>query len=81
MTLIEDADASMVFLSEQQEACRMALRVAYQRYFGAVAGHIPDNPEAINRTEIEPLEAEYQRLDASIVAYFGPHAPREVTEE
>ena len=80
MIMIEDAEPALVFLTEQQDACRMALRVAYQRYFGAVVGHIPDNPEAINRTEIEPLEAEYQRLDTSLMAYLGPHQPREVTE-
>lgn len=65
-----ESEPHMVFLIEQQAACRMALRRAYREYFSRLAGQVSGDADVIDAQQIHPLEAEYVRLTASLAQWM-----------
>lgn len=75
MTVVSDAELEL--LLEQKSAAKARLRRAYRSYFARVAGQEAGEAHIIDSEEIAPLEAEFMRVHASIMAYVARGARRE----
>ena len=69
MTIVSDAELEL--LLEQKSAAKARLRRAYRSYFARVAGQEAGEAHIVDSEEIAPLEAEFMRLHASIMAYVA----------
>ncbi len=71
------SDAELELLLEQKSAAKARLRRAYRSYFARVAGQEAGEAHLVDSEEIAPLEAEFMRVHASIMAYVARGARRE----
>lgn len=68
MHIVSQPDIELLIL--QKEALAHPLQQAYQHYYAALAAQDPGDVAIIDQCEVQPLEAEFQRVYASIVAYM-----------
>lgn len=68
MHIVSQPDIELLIL--QKDALSHQLQTAYQHYYAALAAQENGDPAIIDDLEVRPLEAEFQRVYASIVAYM-----------
>lgn len=76
MTVVSPPEVELLVL--QKEALSHQLQKAYQHYYAVLAAQENGEEALIDQLEVQPLEAEFQRVHASIVAYVRrTETPRE----
>jgi hypothetical protein len=67
------SDAALELLVLQKDAIGLQLHTAYRHYYAVVATQEAGDATLVNTYEVEPLEAEFQRVYTSILAYARRH--------
>lgn len=76
MTVVSQPEVELLVL--QKDALTHQLQQAYQHYYAALATQESGDAATIDHFEVQPLEAEFQRVYASILAYLRrTDTPRE----
>lgn len=71
MHIVSQPDIELLIL--QKDALSHQLQTAYQHYYAVLAGQENGDEAVIDQLEVQPLEAEFQRVYASILAYMRHH--------
>ena len=76
MHIMSEPDIELLVL--QKDALSHQLQQAYQHYYAVLAAQENGEEALIDQLEVQPLEAEFQRVHASILAYLRrTDTPRE----
>lgn len=67
-TILSQPEVDLLML--QRDAIAQQLQQAYRHYYAVHATQEMGDPTLIDTFEIQPLEAEFQRVSASLVAYL-----------
>lgn len=69
------SEAVLELLVLQKNALGLQLHTAYRHYYAVLATQETGDAALVNAFEVEPLEAEFQRVHASIRAYVRGQMP------